>query len=76
MLRHAENTALHLALRDSGELSIPHDGGGVYDASQGLRLWHDSGEDESGEEAGGAEPAGEPPPDLRQFTELVVHAVA
>ena len=79
MLKHAENTALHLALRDTGELSIPHDGGGVYQMAHALRLWDEPGEDESGEEAGGAggaQPAGEPPPDLRQFPELVVNAMA
>ena len=77
LLKHAENTALHLALRDTGELTIPHDGGGwVYELAQGLRLWDASGEGESDEEAGGAEPAGGPPPDLRQFPESVVLAVA
>ena len=47
-----------------------------YEVHQALRLFQGNASDESGEKAGGAEPAGEPPPDLRQFPELVVNAVA
>ena len=72
MLKHAENAALHRALANCFELSIPHDCGDELLADHVPLLFRGSESAESGDEADlPAEPT-----DSRTFPALVVDAVA
>ncbi|MEO2164216.1 MAG: hypothetical protein ABGY29_16985, partial [bacterium] len=75
MLMHAENAALHRALKNAHELSIPHDGGEDLVATHVPLLFHECDSDASDDEYGVVTRAGETA-DVRTFPDVVVDAVA